>query len=179
MLPPRRSVIREGPYHDAARRAVADDTNFVGRPERFRGARRASLNASAARPTVMTAPSLVVQGQLQLFESEPLSMPLVCSTTKNRDIPEARGQQLRCCPGGSAIGFANHHNRLSPSGKFPCPAWQIRQRHIDGTRQVARRRGELLGLTHIDKDNGVAGRKTALQFNDLDPCRRILVSPSE
>jgi len=65
------------------------------------GARRASLNVSAARPTIITAPSLVVQGQLQLFESEPLSMPLVCSTTKNRDIPEARGKQLRCCPGGS------------------------------------------------------------------------------
>jgi hypothetical protein len=44
---------------------------------------------------------------------------------------------------------------------------------------VAWRRGELLGFTHIDKDNGVAGRKAALQFNNLDPCRRIDAWPSE
>jgi hypothetical protein len=44
---------------------------------------------------------------------------------------------------------------------------------------VAWRRGELLGLTHIDKDNGVAGRETALQFINLDPCRRIHAWPSE
>jgi hypothetical protein len=49
-------------------------------------------------------------------------MPLVCSTTKNGDIPEASGKQLRRCPGGSAIGFTNHHNRLSPGGKFSGPA---------------------------------------------------------
>jgi hypothetical protein len=38
---------------------------------------------------------------------------------------------------------------------------------------VARRRGEFLGLTHIDKDNSVAGREAALQLTNLDPCRRI------
>jgi hypothetical protein len=27
-------------------------------------------------------------------------------------------------------------------------------------------------LTHIDKDNAVAGRAAVLQFNDLDPGRR-------
>jgi hypothetical protein len=38
---------------------------------------------------------------------------------------------------------------------------------------MAWRRGEFFGLTHIDKDNGVAGREAVLQFDDLDPCRRI------
>jgi hypothetical protein len=50
-------------------------------------------------------------------------MPLVCSTTKNGDIPEASGKQLRCRLGGSTIGFTNHDNRLSPGGKFSGPAW--------------------------------------------------------
>jgi hypothetical protein len=61
---------------------------------------------------------------------------------------------------------------LSPGGKFAAPAWQISQRHVDGTWQMARRRGEFFGLAHIDKDNGVPGREAALQFNNLDPCRR-------
>jgi hypothetical protein len=70
---------------------------------------------------------------------------------------------------------------LSPGGKFAGPAWQIRQRHVDGTWQMAWRRSEFLGLPHIDKDNGVAGREAALQFNNLDPCRRrrIHASPPE
>jgi hypothetical protein len=34
-------------------------------------------------------------------------------------------------------------------------------------------------LTHIDKEQGVAGRKAALQFNNLDPRRRIHASPPE
>ena len=114
-----------------------------------------------------------------LFESQPLSMPLVCSATKNGDIPEASGKRLRCCPGGSAIGSTNHHNRLSPGGKFSGPAWQISQRHVGGTRQIARTRSELLGLTHIDKEQGVAGRKAALQFSDLDPRRRVHAPPGE
>jgi hypothetical protein len=38
---------------------------------------------------------------------------------------------------------------------------------------MARTRSELRRLTHIDKEQGVAGRKAALQFNDLDPRRRI------
>jgi hypothetical protein len=68
---------------------------------------------------------------------------------------------------------------LSPGGKFPGPAWQINQRHVDGTWQMAWRRSEFLGLTHIDKDNGVAAREAALQFNNLDPCRRIHAWPPE
>ena len=58
-------------------------------------------------------------------------------------------------------------------GKFPRLVWQISQWHVDRTWQMARTRSEFLGLTHIDKDDVVAGRKAALQFNDLDPCRRI------
>jgi hypothetical protein len=38
--------------------------------------------------------------------------------------------------------------------------------------QVARRCSEFLGLTHIDKDDVVARGEAALQFNNLDPCRR-------
>jgi hypothetical protein len=38
---------------------------------------------------------------------------------------------------------------------------------------MARRRSEFLGLTHIDDDHAFADRKAALQFNSLDPCRRI------
>jgi hypothetical protein len=34
-------------------------------------------------------------------------------------------------------------------------------------------------LTHIDKDNGVAGREAVLQFNDLDPRPRIHAWPAE
>jgi len=44
---------------------------------------------------------------------------------------------------------------------------------------MAWRRSELLGLTHIDQDNGVAAREAALQFNNLDPCRRIHAWPPE
>ena len=53
------------------------------------------------------------------------------------------------------------------------------QRYVDGTWQMAWRRGEFLGLTHIDKDDGVAGREAILQFNDLDPGRRIHAWPPE
>jgi hypothetical protein len=62
---------------------------------------------------------------------------------------------------------------LLPGGKFSGSAREISQRYVDGTWQMAWRRGEFLGLTHIDKDNGVAGREAILQFNDLDPRRRI------
>jgi hypothetical protein len=31
-----------------------------------------------------------------------------------------------------------------------------------------------LGLTHIDNDNGIAGREAAPQLTNLDPYRRIL-----
>jgi general L-amino acid transport system permease protein len=34
---------------------------------------------------------------------------------------------------------------------------------------VARRRGEFLGLTHIDNDNGIAGREAALQLHPMLP----------
>jgi hypothetical protein len=44
---------------------------------------------------------------------------------------------------------------------------------------VTWRRGELLGLAHVDKDNGIARRKAALQFINLDPYRRIHAWPSE
>jgi len=44
---------------------------------------------------------------------------------------------------------------------------------------VARRRGEFLGLTHIDNDNGIAGREAALQLTNLDPYRRILARTTE
>jgi hypothetical protein len=67
-----------------------------------------------------------------------------------------------------------------PAGdKFSGLAWQISQRHVDGTWQMTWRRSEFLELTHIDEDNGVARRKAALQFNNLDPCRRIHAWPSE
>jgi len=46
---------------------------------------------------------------------------------------------------------------LSPRSEFSDPARQIGQWHVDSTRQVARGRGKFLGLTHIDKDNGLAG----------------------
>ena len=42
---------------------------------------------------------------------------------------------------------------------------------------MAWRGGELLGLTHIDEADGVAGGKALLQFESLDPCRRIGVRP--
>jgi hypothetical protein len=38
---------------------------------------------------------------------------------------------------------------------------------------------EFLGLTHIDEDYSVAGRKPALQFNNLNPCRHGHAWPSE
>jgi len=44
---------------------------------------------------------------------------------------------------------------------------------------MARTCGEFLRLTHIDKEQGIAGRKAALQFNNLDPRRRIHASPPE
>ena len=44
---------------------------------------------------------------------------------------------------------------------------------------MAWRRGEFLRLPHIDKDNGVAGREAALQFDSLDPRRRTHAWPTE
>jgi hypothetical protein len=44
---------------------------------------------------------------------------------------------------------------------------------------MARRRSEFLGLTHIDDDHAVTDRKAPLQFNDLDPSRRIRAGPPE
>jgi hypothetical protein len=44
---------------------------------------------------------------------------------------------------------------------------------------MACRRRKFLGLTHIDKDNGIAGRKAVLQFDDFDPRRPIHAWPSE
>jgi hypothetical protein len=44
---------------------------------------------------------------------------------------------------------------------------------------MARTRSEFLWLTHIHEENSVAGGEPALQFNDLDPPRRIHASPSE
>jgi len=41
------------------------------------------------------------------------------------------------------------------------------------------RRGEFLGLTHIDKQHAVAGREAALQLDNLDPCRPIRARPPE
>jgi hypothetical protein len=38
---------------------------------------------------------------------------------------------------------------------------------------------EFLGLAHIDEDYSVAGREAALQFNNLDPSRRIHAWSSE
>jgi hypothetical protein len=106
-------------------------------------------------------------------------MPLVCSTTKDGDIAKAGGKQLGCCHGRPAIGFTNHHNRLSPGGKFSGAAWQIGERHVDRTRQMARARSEFLGLTHIDQEQGVAGRQPALQFSDLDRRWHIDAWPPE
>jgi hypothetical protein len=68
---------------------------------------------------------------------------------------------------------------LSPGSKFPDLARQIGQRHVDGTRQMTRPRDEFLGLAHIDEDNDLAGREAALQFDDVDPCRRIHAWPAE
>jgi hypothetical protein len=34
-------------------------------------------------------------------------------------------------------------------------------------------------LTHIDKDDSVAGRVAALQLTNLDPCRRIHARTTE
>jgi hypothetical protein len=34
-------------------------------------------------------------------------------------------------------------------------------------------------LTHIDNDNGIAGREAALQLTNLDPCRRIPARTTE
>jgi hypothetical protein len=68
---------------------------------------------------------------------------------------------------------------LSRRSEFSDPARQIGQWHVDSTRQVARGLGKFLGLTHIDKDNGLAGREAALQFDYLDPCRGIHAPPAE
>jgi hypothetical protein len=50
---------------------------------------------------------------------------------------------------------------------------------VNGAGQVARRCSEFLGLTHIDKDDDVARGEAALQFKNLDPCRRIHAWPPE
>jgi hypothetical protein len=42
---------------------------------------------------------------------------------------------------------------LPAGGKFSGLAWQISQRHVDGTWQMTWGRGEFLELTHIDEDN--------------------------
>lgn len=143
---------------------------------------RPLLRGSHSLPTCSSigAPLSAVDGcRCSLFESQPLPVPPVGSATKDGDIPYAGGKQLYRCLGGSAIGLANQHDRLSPGSKFPDAARQISQRHVDSTGQVARRRSEFLGLTHIDEDYGIAGREAALQFVHLDPCRRLHAWPAE
>jgi hypothetical protein len=53
---------------------------------------------------------------------------------------------------------------MSPGGKFPDPARQVGERHVNGTGQVSRTGGKFLVLTHIDQNNGLSGGEAALQF---------------
>ena len=88
-------------------------------------------------------------------------MPLVCSTTKNGDISLKPMGVAPLLPGQIGDRFYKPPRWLSAGGEFSGPTWQLSQRHVDGTWQMAGRRSEFR-LAHIDKDNAIADREAAL-----------------
>jgi hypothetical protein len=43
-------------------------------------------------------------------------MPSIRAPVKNRNIAQAGGQQLSCCPRGPSIGLADHDDQLFSGG---------------------------------------------------------------